>query len=63
MGKLGDTWRWVETTTKTNETDQGMEKHAGLLDKTRRTEKHWLNTQELMGKMTWNNTIVVTPQY
>ena len=24
MGKMGDTWRWVETITKTGETDQGV---------------------------------------
>ena len=24
MGKTGDTWRWVETITKTGETDQGV---------------------------------------
>jgi hypothetical protein len=24
MGKMGDTWRWVETITTTGETDQGV---------------------------------------
>ena len=31
MGKTGDTWRWVETITKTGETDQGVTHHFGPL--------------------------------
>jgi hypothetical protein len=30
MGKMGDTWRGVETNTKTGETDQGVTKNPRL---------------------------------
>ena len=43
MGKTGDTWRWVETITKTGETDQGVTlSDSNIFNTVRRLIDKWL---------------------
>ena len=41
MGKMGDTWRWVDTSTKTGETDKGVTTNDWL--KRIKKERHSTN--------------------